>query len=114
MRELARVGSKQQLFAAVLEQEMTTLSAAVPLTGEQAEDLGEFAGRVCDYHRSHPHYLRLLLREGLQTGAGQAMPGPVAAAAERTATLPPWPARSGPEHCATTCAPGTCSTLHVP
>ena len=70
-------GSKQKLFSAVLEQEMTKLAAAVPLTAEQATDLGEFAGRVFDYHRTYPHYLRLLLWEGLE-------PDPVvAAAAER-------------------------------
>jgi len=73
-------GSKQKLFAAVLEQEMTKLAAAVPLTADLAEDLGEFAGQVYDYHRTYPHYLRLLLWEGLDTP-----PGPVAAAAERAA-----------------------------
>lgn len=73
-------GSKQKLFTAVLEQEMTKLAAAVPLTAELAEDLGEFAGRIYDYHRTYPHYLRLLLWEGLETD-----PVPVAAAAERTA-----------------------------
>ncbi|GGV76498.1 TetR family transcriptional regulator [Streptomyces thermoviolaceus subsp. apingens] len=78
-------GSKQKLFAAVLEQEMTKLAAAVPLTAEQAHDLGEFAGRVYDYHRTYPHYLRLLLWEGLEIRPGRGEPGPVAAAAERAA-----------------------------
>ncbi|WP_236795013.1 TetR family transcriptional regulator [Amycolatopsis sp. GM8] len=78
-------GSKQKLFAAVLEQEMGKLAAAVPLTAELAEDLGEFAGQVYDYHRAYPHYLRLLLWEGLETGLPPGKPTPVAAAAERAA-----------------------------
>lgn len=64
---------------------MTKLAAAVPLMAEQAEDLGEFAGQVYDYHRAYPHYLRLLLWEGLETRPGQAEPNPVVAAAERAA-----------------------------
>lgn len=56
-------GSKQNLFSAVLEQEMIKLAAAVPLTPELAHDLGEFSGRIYDYHREYPHYLRLLLWE---------------------------------------------------
>lgn len=58
-------GSKQNLFSAVLEQEMIKLAAAVPLTPELAHDLGEFSGRIYDYHREYPHYLRLLPWEGL-------------------------------------------------
>ncbi|GAA1826777.1 TetR family transcriptional regulator [Pseudonocardia ailaonensis] len=77
-------GSKQKLFAAVLEQEMTRLAAAVPLTDEQAADLGEFAGRVFEYHRTYPHYLRLLLWEGLDPDPLQADRASVAAAEERS------------------------------
>ena len=76
-------GSKQQLFGAVLEQEMIKLAGAVPLTVEQAADLGEFAGRVFDYHRSYPHYLRLLLWEGLEPGSTRADPSAIAAGTER-------------------------------
>ncbi|WP_404795407.1 TetR family transcriptional regulator [Streptomyces tendae] len=78
-------GSKQKLFAAVLEQEMTKLASAVPLTSEQAQDLGEFAGQVYDYHRAYPHYLRLLLWEGLEADLPHAQPSPIAAALERAA-----------------------------
>lgn len=78
-------GSKQKLFAAVLEQEMTKLTSAVPLTSEQAEDLGEFAGQLYDYHRAYPHYLRLLLWEGLETDLDHASASQVAAATERAA-----------------------------
>jgi AcrR family transcriptional regulator len=76
-------GSKQKLFSAVLEQEMTKLAAAVPLTPEQAADLGEFAGRVFDYHRTYPHYLRLLLWEGLDPDPLQTDAASIAAASER-------------------------------
>ncbi|MFF9896286.1 TetR family transcriptional regulator [Streptomyces longispororuber] len=59
-------GSKQKLFVAVLESELRKIAAAVPLTREQAGDLGDYAGRVFDYHREHPHFVRLLAWEGLQ------------------------------------------------
>jgi AcrR family transcriptional regulator len=78
-------GNKQKLFSAVLEQEMTKLAAAVPLTEEQAGDLGTFAARVYDYHREYPHYLRLLLWEGLEPDPLQKDPATLAAATERAA-----------------------------
>ncbi|GAB7035390.1 TetR family transcriptional regulator [Streptomyces sp. NPDC021749] len=59
-------GSKEKLFVAVLESELQKIAAAVPLTAEQAQDLGDYAGRVFDYHREHPHFVRLLAWEGLQ------------------------------------------------
>ncbi|MTD53284.1 TetR family transcriptional regulator [Amycolatopsis pithecellobii] len=77
-------GGKQKLFGAVLEQEMIKLAAAVPLSDEQARDLGEFAGRVWDYHRTYPHYLRLLLWEGLDRDPLESGRASVAAAAERS------------------------------
>ncbi|MEU8774243.1 TetR family transcriptional regulator [Streptomyces sp. NPDC048606] len=58
-------GNKKKLFASVLESEMAKLAVSVPLTAEQATDLGEYAGRAYDYHLSHPHFLRLLAWEGL-------------------------------------------------
>ncbi|MCX5195482.1 TetR family transcriptional regulator [Streptomyces sp. NBC_00249] len=58
-------GNKEKLFAAVLEAEMAKLATAVPLTPQQAADLGDYAGRTYDYHRAHPHFLRLLAWEGL-------------------------------------------------
>lgn len=59
-------GSKEKLFVAVQESELQKIAAAVPLTDEQAADLGDYAGRVFDYHRRHPHFVRLLAWEGLQ------------------------------------------------
>lgn len=58
-------GDKDRLFAAVLEQLLTELAEAVPPTGE---DLGEYAGRLFDYHLAHPQALRLLLWEALELG----------------------------------------------
>ncbi|OEV00874.1 TetR family transcriptional regulator [Streptomyces qinglanensis] len=59
-------GSKEQLFVAVLRSELERVAAAVPLDGDQAADLGDYAGRLFDYHRDHPHLARLLAWEGLQ------------------------------------------------
>lgn len=71
-------GNKEKLFGAVLESELRKIAAAVPLTADQGADLGDYAGRLFDYHREHPHFVRLLAWEGLQSQ------GPVAAEAERT------------------------------
>ncbi|WP_037602104.1 TetR family transcriptional regulator [Streptacidiphilus rugosus] len=76
-------GSKEQLFGSVLEAELAKLAAAVPMTVEQAADLGDYAGRVYDYHSAHPHFLRLLAWEGLQCADGA--PEGVAAESERAA-----------------------------
>ncbi|MFJ8677090.1 TetR family transcriptional regulator [Streptomyces sp. NPDC093589] len=73
-------GNKEKLFAAVLESELRKITTAVPLTGEQAADLGDYAGRVFDYHRQHPHFMRLLAWEGLH------YQGRVVAEDERTAS----------------------------
>ncbi|GAA2298526.1 TetR family transcriptional regulator [Nonomuraea roseoviolacea subsp. roseoviolacea] len=73
-------GNKDQLFGAVLTQELERLAAAVPLDAAQAADLGQYAGRVFDYHSSHPHLVRLLHWEGLHSGDAE-----VPAEAARTA-----------------------------
>lgn len=74
-------GGKQKMFAVVLTRELDRLAEAVPLDERAASDLGEYAGRVFDYHREHPHFIRLLHWEGLHAEDG----GPVAARSERTA-----------------------------
>ncbi|MFE7413442.1 TetR family transcriptional regulator [Streptomyces laurentii] len=76
-------GNKEQLFGAVLACEMAKLAAAVPLSAEQAEDLGDYVGRVYDYHRAHPHLTRLLAWEGLQCGVEDPAV-PLVAETERT------------------------------
>lgn len=58
-------GDKNALFGAVLQQLMGELAAAVPPDGE---DLGDYAGRLFDYHQQHPQTLRLLLWEALELG----------------------------------------------
>ncbi|MEU8117982.1 TetR family transcriptional regulator [Spirillospora sp. NPDC049024] len=74
-------GNKRQMFAIVLTTELERLAEAVPLDERAASDLGEYAGQVFDYHREHPHFVRLLHWEGLHTADDE----PVAAEAERTA-----------------------------
>jgi AcrR family transcriptional regulator len=74
-------GNKRQMFAIVLTEELERLAKAVSLDEHAASDLGEYAGRVFDYHRDHPHFIRLLHWEGLHAAGGE----PVAAQDERTA-----------------------------
>ncbi|MGI5324708.1 TetR family transcriptional regulator [Actinomadura nitritigenes] len=80
-RIYSHFGNKRQMFAIVLTTELERLAEAVPLDERVAADLGEYAGRVFDYHREHPHFVRLLHWEGLHTAEGE----PVAAEAERIA-----------------------------
>ncbi|MHB1526762.1 MAG: TetR family transcriptional regulator [Candidatus Dormibacteria bacterium] len=61
-------GSKERLFATVLSAELAKLAAAVPLDSIGEGDVGEYAGRVFDYHAANPHLTRLLLFEGLAYG----------------------------------------------
>lgn len=58
-------GDKRQLFRTVLDRTLEQLAAAVPLTPELADDLGEYAGQLFDHHSAHPELLRLLRWEGL-------------------------------------------------
>ncbi|MGX6608543.1 TetR family transcriptional regulator [Micromonosporaceae bacterium Da 78-11] len=63
-------GDKDKLFATVLSHELATIAAAVPLTSLDAQDVGDYAGRCFDYHREHPHLIRLLHWEALAYGDG--------------------------------------------
>lgn len=66
-RLYAYFGDKEQLFALVLSEELRRLAAAVPLEHiASPEDVGNYAGAVFDYHRSHPELIRLLVWEGLR------------------------------------------------
>ena len=58
-------GGKKELFSAVLRDEMLTVAQAVPITSFAAEDIGDYAGRVYDYHLEHPELIRLLRWEAL-------------------------------------------------
>jgi AcrR family transcriptional regulator len=56
-------GDKDALFAAVLERELSDCAEAVPVEGG---DLGDYAGRLLEYHAARPQALRLLLWEALE------------------------------------------------
>ncbi|MFI9011189.1 TetR family transcriptional regulator [Actinosynnema sp. NPDC053489] len=61
-------GDKEQLFNAVLSDELAKIAAAVPL--EALRDVGDYAGRCFDYHVANPHLVRLLQWEALAYGDG--------------------------------------------
>jgi len=61
-------GAKRELFAYVLREEMAKVARAVPIGPFAVDDVGDYAGRVYDYHREHPQLNRLLLWEGLVLG----------------------------------------------
>ncbi|MFE9426384.1 TetR family transcriptional regulator [Kitasatospora sp. NPDC006697] len=58
-------GDKENLFAAVLADELARVAEAVPVESVAEGDVGEFAGLVFDYHAAHPQLARLLHWEGL-------------------------------------------------
>ncbi|MEC5318677.1 TetR family transcriptional regulator [Brenneria populi subsp. brevivirga] len=58
-------GDKRGLFNTVLRSELAKVAQAVPVASFAAEEIGEYAGRVYDYHRQHPELSRLMRWEGL-------------------------------------------------
>ncbi len=58
-------GGKKALFAAVLCDELAKVAQSVPVASFASEDIGDFAGRVYDYHRERPELIRLLRWEAL-------------------------------------------------
>jgi len=58
-------GGKRQLFDRVLSEELAAVAEAVPASSFAEEDIGEYAGRVYDYHRQRPFLTRLLRWESL-------------------------------------------------
>lgn len=58
-------GGKRALFALVLREELAKVAKSVPVRTFAAEDIGDYAGRVYDYHLDHPELGRLLRWEGL-------------------------------------------------
>jgi AcrR family transcriptional regulator len=58
-------GDKENLFAAVLADELARIAEAVPVESVSRGDVGEFAGLVFDYHATHTQLARLLHWEGL-------------------------------------------------
>lgn len=63
-------GDKMQLFSSVLGEELGKIAAAVPLTVDRLEDVGEFVGRAFDYQQAHPDLSRLVTWEGLSETTG--------------------------------------------
>lgn len=47
-------GGKPALFATVLRDELAKVARDVPADSFSTEDIGDYAGRVYDYHRAHP------------------------------------------------------------
>lgn len=58
-------GGKHELFAMVLCEQLAKVARDVPVESFATEDVGDYAGRVYDYHREHPELGRLLRWEGL-------------------------------------------------
>lgn len=58
-------GSKRDLFACVLREELAKVARDVPVASFATEDVGDYAGGVYDYHRQHPELSRLMRWEGL-------------------------------------------------
>lgn len=56
---------KRGLFSTVLRGELAKVALSVPVKSFADEDIGEYAGRVYDYHCEHPELSRLLRWEGL-------------------------------------------------
>lgn len=62
-------GDKDALFDAALDDAMRQIAEAEPF---EADDLGAYVGAMVDFHRRHPHLIRLLLAEGAHRGAAPA------------------------------------------
>ena len=63
-------GAKERLFATVLSSELAKVAEAVPVELLAEVEIGEFAGRVFDYHADHPELARLMQWEALAYGFG--------------------------------------------
>jgi AcrR family transcriptional regulator len=62
-------GGKPELFALVLREQLARAAQAVPVESFAATDIGEYAGRLYDYHLQHPEAVRLLQWESLAFSA---------------------------------------------
>jgi AcrR family transcriptional regulator len=79
-RIYAYYGDKAALFAALVQEQVDAVAAAVPLVVTSAQDVGAFAGASFDYQVAHPDLARLLVWEGM---AGTGTDAAAAAAAEQ-------------------------------
>lgn len=64
-------GNKHALFEKVLAVESDRIAGEVAFDPSAEDPIGDYAGRIYDYHRAHPELSRLLVWEGLT------MPGEV-------------------------------------
>ena len=71
-------GNKRDLFMTVMASESARVAAEVAFDPTAEDPVGDYAGRIFDYHVDHPHLLRLILWEGLT------VPGEVAEEAARS------------------------------
>ena len=67
-------GNKEELFAAVLQQKLEQLAAAITLNPERVP---EYVGELFDFHIANPETMRLVFCEGLLYG-DRAVPNEVA------------------------------------
>ncbi|AYF98309.1 TetR/AcrR family transcriptional regulator [Protaetiibacter intestinalis] len=67
-------GSKEGLFAAALADQLSRTVDAVPIGGEDAEAIVDYAGRVFDHLSAHPELARLTFWEGLELGSAVESP----------------------------------------
>lgn len=58
-------GDKRALFATVLAAESERIAGSVTFDPGHDDPVGDYAGRIFDYHAAHPELLRLLIWEGL-------------------------------------------------
>ncbi|MEU6174083.1 TetR family transcriptional regulator [Streptantibioticus parmotrematis] len=88
-------GGKENLFAAVVAE---TFQEHAERVGLPEGDLGEYAGRVYDFHRRNPELTRMMMWEALHYGGGP-MPDDALRTAyykEKVAALP-WPDGEAPD-----------------
>ncbi|PRX49373.1 TetR family transcriptional regulator [Prauserella shujinwangii] len=60
-------GDKRALFTRVLAAESERIAGSVVFDPAHHDPVGDYAGRIFDYHVAHPELVRLLLWEGLTT-----------------------------------------------
>src|SRR5258708_38380350 len=79
-------GDKQALFETVLSDELEKLASA--LSPPDLADIGEYAGRLFDYHAAHPELARLLQWEGLMGGPAADEATPTAPYRQKVGAFP--------------------------
>lgn len=66
-------GTKDVLLATVLRQRLDALADDIPL---EPDHLGDYVGRLFDFHVAHPELVRLVLWEGLSSTGGAVVAEP--------------------------------------